>query len=806
MNDILSMRYGIKLYLIFLLYNLPALALHAGSEDTLTFTINRFNNYQHQNYQERIYVRSDKNFYLSGEFLRFSIYCYEAKTRQPSGLSKVAYLELLDTSHTAVLQTKVLLEKGKGYGDVYIPSDFESGNYLLRCYTRWMRNYRADLYYQSIVQIINPFKRPGLKPRSGTDEISLQFFPESGTLVDGLPSRVAFKAVDTYGEEVDFTGSITDDLGNVIIEFSPANHGIGSFAFTPDRQRSYEVSVLLKDSSVLHPALPPIQDEGIVLAINNQDPDDLGIEIYSSNRYRSQPVLLVGQSNGKIRFSEKIDVRNGHGSAEISKRGIDPGVMLVTAFSSMGHPLADRLVFVYPQKDLSLHIDTEKKVFQNREKVIVRIKTTGENGQPAPVDLSVSVLAHHKYFDQYNQNIKAQLFINNAVGGFVEDPGFYLNGSSEKAREAMDNLMLTKEYRECLWEDIETTGEQRSYIPEFRTHIITGKLTNIRTRAPEEGIYAYLSIPSMPSGFYDTRSQQDGKLYFEVNGFTGKNEIILQTNYMKDSIYQIKIDDPFSGDYTDLRIPYFDIDESMQAFIEKASTNMQIQNAYLKYKPSSSIISPLDTSAFYHSFTRYYLDDYTRFTVMEEVFREYISGVYLRQGQDGFEFRLLDMARNMTYKDNILVLLDCVPVFDADEIIELDPLRVKKIETVRKIYYKGLMNCNGIISLSTYDRNLKGYHLNKNASVIEYNGLQPLKEYPTPDYGNPTEENNRLPDYRNVLYWDPHFKTDENGEAVVEFYTSDAVGDYEIRIEGLSDEGKPAFGNAFIQVTDNLSR
>ena len=233
---------------------------------------------------------------------------------------------------------------------------------------------------------------------------------------------------------------------------------------------------------------------------------------------------------------------------------------------------------------------------------------------------------------------------------------------------------------------------------------------------------------------------------------------------------------------------------------------MQIQNAYLKYKPSSSIISPLDTSAFYHSFTRYYLDDYTRFTVMEEVFREYISGVYLRQGQDGFEFRLLDMARNMTYKDNILVLLDCVPVFDADEIIELDPLRVKKIETVRKIYYKGLMNCNGIISLSTYDRNLKGYHLNKNASVIEYNGLQPLKEYPTPDYGNPTEENNRLPDYRNVLYWDPHFKTDENGEAVVEFYTSDAVGDYEIRIEGLSDEGKPAFGNAFIQVTDNLSR
>ena len=73
-------------------------------------------------------------------------------------LSKVAYLELIDESGTPVFQTKISLQKGSGHGDLFIPSTFSSGNYTLIAYTRWMRNFTTDSYFQNQITIVNPFR------------------------------------------------------------------------------------------------------------------------------------------------------------------------------------------------------------------------------------------------------------------------------------------------------------------------------------------------------------------------------------------------------------------------------------------------------------------------------------------------------------------------------------------------------------------------------------------------------------------------------------------------------------------------
>jgi hypothetical protein len=794
------MRNKITLSIILIFIQIFPQTIYAES-DTLTSVIQKFNRYQEQNYQEKIYVRLDKSYYLSGEFLRFKVYCLDAKTQYSSPLSKVAYLELLDSNHTAVIQTKILLEEGKGYGEVFIPSNFNSGNYLLRSYTRWMNNLRADLYYQSIVHIINPFKKPGLRPK--TKEIDIQFIPEGGTLVNGIKSKIAFKVTNAYGHGIDFAGSIIDDLGNIVLQFSPIKYGIGSFNFLPDKNRSYRAVVFLEDSSEINPRLPNIKNEGLVLRIDNINPDEINIEVISNHSSFAENVFLIGQTDNKIQFAKKINISNGTGTASIKKENIDPGIIQITLFNSSGIPINERLVFVYPKINVDLQISTEKKVFQHREKVTVKIFTSDENHKPINMDLSISVSSHDKYFDKYSHDIKEYLFLNGEVQGNIEDPDYYLDGQSEKGRQAMDNLMLTHRYKGFLWEDMNTDNNQKVFIPEYRTHIVTGTLTNETSQVPEEGIYTYLSIPSKNARFFATKSQKDGKLLFEISDFVGENEIILQTNNTIDTNYQITVDNPFSEKYSDFCIPFFDIDDSMKYFIEKASKNMQIQNAYLKYRPPSSIISEVDSSTFYDPDAKYFLDDYIRFPVMEEVMREYVSGVYLRSNQEGFHFKILDLDRTETYQENPLILLDGIPIFDADEIIELDPLKIKKIETVRKRFLKGVLNCSGIVSFSTYNGDLDGYQLNKKALVVEYDGVQPLKEYSTPTYDIITEENIRMPDYRNVLYWNPQFETDENGEAILEFYTSDDASVYEIRVEGLSSNGRPVFNNSFIEVTDN---
>jgi hypothetical protein len=134
----------------------------------------------------------------------------------------------------------------------------------------------------------------------------------------------------------------------------------------------------------------------------------------------------------------------------------------------------------------------------------------------------------------------------------------------------------------------------------------------------------------------------------------------------------------------------------MEQFIRKKSQNMQVQNANMKLSPNTTTIPFADSSAFYNEpDARYYLDDYTRFVVMEEVMREYVAGVNVRKNRDGFYFMVIDIERNVLLDANPLMLLDGVPVFDADEIIALDPLKVEKIETVKTRFGKGATGLPG---------------------------------------------------------------------------------------------------------------
>ena len=56
------------------------------------------------------------------------------------------------------------------------------------------------------------------------------------------------------------------------------------------------------------------------------------------------------------------------------------------------------------------------------------------------------------------------------------------------------------------------------------------------------------------------------------------------------------------------------------------------------------------------------------------------------------------------------MLLDGVPVFDADDIIAYDPLKVQKLEVVTARYHWGPIIASGIVSYTTYKGNLEGLY------------------------------------------------------------------------------------------------
>ena len=69
-------------------------------------------------------------------------------------------------------------------------------------------------------------------------------------------------------------------------------------------------------------------------------------------------------------------------------------------------------------------------------------------------------------------------------------------------------------------------------------------------------------------------------------------------------------------------------------------------------------------------------------------------------------------------------------------------------------------------------------------------GYQTPAEFYAPTYETEKARRSMVPDYRTTLYWNPAVELDETGRATVEFYTSDALADYNVIIEGVTYNGK----------------
>jgi len=107
---------------------------------------------------EKIHVFTDRSMYAVGEKIYFRVYNLSHPRLKETGWSKIIYIELIDAGHTSFANGKFALENWGASGYIIIPETVPTGNYYLRVYTKWMRNYSPSLYSYSKVKIINPYK------------------------------------------------------------------------------------------------------------------------------------------------------------------------------------------------------------------------------------------------------------------------------------------------------------------------------------------------------------------------------------------------------------------------------------------------------------------------------------------------------------------------------------------------------------------------------------------------------------------------------------------------------------------------
>jgi hypothetical protein len=356
----------------------------------------------------------------------------------------------------------------------------------------------------------------------------------------------------------------------------------------------------------------------------------------------------------------------------------------------------------------------------------------------------------------------------------------------------MDNLMLTKGWRRFLMNDILHGKSQPilSFLPEMGGSLIGGKLSNANTPNKVGETAAFISSPSINTTFASTISDSIGRVRFQLNNFKNDGQIIVQAANLDNSNNKIDIENPFVAKN------YFlsNTDPVLIKTVPKSNLslfhrNVQIQNLYTPQFTNQIQASTKDTNAFYNKPDRtYFLDDYARFTTLEEVIREYVTPVSLVKKKGKYQLYVYDEAYKKFFESNPLVLLDGVVIQDIDKFLEYDPLKIRKLEVVSRTYYLGNIAYSGIINFTTYKGKLESFEMDPRAVVLNYSGLQDRRVYAAPVYETQSQIDSRIPDFRQLLCWNPNLNFDK--KIATSFYSSDVTGKYYISIQGVDMKGK----------------
>ena len=785
------------------------ISLHAaGQKNELTFLQNSVENYTKNNLQEKIYVHTDKNFYVANEICWFKIYNVDAIFNKPLSISKVAYVELIDNNNKAVWQEKIALNEGSGNGSILMPSVIATGNYTLRAYTNWMKNFNTSFFFEKKISILNTSLTQENNYTPIKENYSIQIFPEGGNLVAGQLAKLAFKIVNQFGKGVQAKGYLLNEKGDTITRCNTSSLGIGSmgmgsFTFNPQTNQGYSLSLTTNDDKIINQKLPNVFDKGYTLSLGNStadaSPNDnastininiAGIQLENTNVY-----LLV-HARGIVSHTIAGQIKNGSCSLTIDKSKLNEGINIFTLFNQAQEPVCERLYFNYPKNVLETSLEIESPVLAKRRKVNLQIATKqGMNGFAA-ANTSMAVYKIDSIQSLDDHNIQNYIWLNSDLVGSIENPGAYFQNINNNTLLAMDQLMLVNGYRRFKWENVlSNTTPSFKYLPELAGSIITGKMVQKGTNTPAKEVTGFIAMPSKNTLFKAGISDDNGHIQFEFPQLYNDGQLILQADSSKYNAHKIEIDNPFyiSKNNSQLIEPIM-LPKLNKEIIQQLNSNIEIQN-HFKADNFNHFISPtIDSNAFYYKpdYT-YYLDLYARFTTMEEVIREYVTPITLTKNEGRFQLAVYDDQNKRFFDKAPLVLLDGVPILNMDKFIEYDPLKIRKLEVVSRTYFSGNLAFNGIANFITYNGKMEGYELDPRATLIDYKGLQIQREFIAPVYENQAQIDNRSPDFRHLLHWSANINTSSKGKINTAFYTSDVPGKYAIVIQGISKQGQPLY-------------
>jgi len=660
------------------------------------------------------------------------------------------------------------------------------------------------------------------------ENIDLQFLPEGGNLVSGLPAYIGFKAINEDGKGVNVSGVITGRDQKPVAEFKSVHNGIGSFDLPVKAGEVYSAKIILPGGATKEFPLPAIKTSGTVLHVNDPvDRDSLDVSalatpdiVQSGNKY-----FLIGKSRGIVCYAAVISLSEGAFTKKIAKSAFPTGIAHITLMTTDRQPLNERLVFIDHHDGLHIGFITDKTSYCTKDSIALKIKVTDNIDKPVQGSFSLAVTddAQVETDTLNNKNVLNHMLLTSELKGFVEEPGYYLSGPGTERWQALDNLLLTQGWVGYDWKDV-FNPSAIAYQPEHEM-TVKGRVGTMFNR-PLKVTHVVLFSKS-PLILMDTVTDKNGKFVFDHFPPVDTPVFVIKATNKNGKSFNVGIDmeEQQPPVFTKAAGPpltpwYVNSDTTLLNYTKKAAliryqAGIPAGAHLLKevkisakkiVKGSQNLNGPGNADVI--------LDEKD----LEKAGKKSLLQL-LEENISGFgemNSRLVPRWYYAHFK-HVVLLVDGIFLHDVYQPLDFITFKnyleehgaedVKGIEVMSTakyaIYYASRLgvNMNEYLFVEITSRSGHGPIIGNTPGMYLYKTL-PLtwpKKFYKPKYAV-KDAARYAPDLRSTIDWEPNIITDANGEAQVSFFSAGSPSVYTIIIEGSDMSGSVGYKLGKIKV------
>jgi hypothetical protein len=583
-----------------------------------------------------------------------------------------------------------------------------------------------------------------LPVQSRKNPIQFNVFPEGGTIISGIKSKVAFKAVNISGEPVNVNGALYKN-DSIELEFSSTHVGMGSFDFMPVKNANYYIRLKESLSDSIY-SFPEIEPEGMTIRLLSRDKNYLNFLISKNNESLSENMYLMVQIRGVIYGLTEAKLDKDL-KIKVPLTDMPQGIAEITLFNNKMMPVAERLVYVNPQKRIKIQTILPDSIFLTRGKVNLKIITRDENNKPIKANLGLTVF--DKIYENQSDsiNILTQMYLSTQLKGRIYNPGYYFNVKNVNREIALDLLLLTQGWRKYIWNEANLNKSCANN--EVISDEIKGSATLAfgRKRVPKGQVNIFAFSP-------ENDSVKKVIIVDSVGSFSVNHYLLKKAHY----IY-LK---PIASSKATIKLEFINPFE-------------RINNALIVKNISTPLDSPFRETKISEPNVTNGSAIVIKDVVIHGTGKDLIRGKFLGALDSVANFNL-DVNNDYVCKYKIL---NC-PRHKSDP----DNRPPKEGEIV----YENISGQMIIYHRVPPKLNLTEEELLKLNNMFKIKAYYAKHEFYQPNYDKDYVPIS-VPDFRNTLTWNPSIITDEKGEARVIFYCSDFNAEFVGKIEGVGGDG-----------------